>query len=84
MGDVLKFRIRYIVRGDWTVVDVIRDDLPPEEPDITRVIVPNDPRPPIALRGRALFRTNEWNLLYCKLGFKGPIGHGGERAIEIP
>lgn len=79
----MKIRIRYIVRGAWTVVDVIREDLPEDEPDITRVIVPNDPHPPVALRGRALFRSNEWNLIYGKLGFKEPIGLGGERTLEI-
>lgn len=81
----MKFRIRYIVRGDWTVVDIIREDLAPDEPDITRVILPNSPpeNPPIAVRGRALFRTTEWNLLYGKCGFKEPIGLGGERTLEI-
>lgn len=80
----MKFRIRYIVRGDWTMVDVIREDLPADEPDITRAVVPNDTRPPVALRGRALFRTNEWSLLYCSLGLRGPIGLGGEKTVEIP
>lgn len=64
------FRIRYTVRGDWTLVDVIRVDGSDED------------RP--GARGHVMFRTYEWNLLYTKLRFKGPIGLAGERELTIP
>jgi hypothetical protein len=79
----MKIRIKYLVRGDWTFVDVTRLDVPDGEPDITHVIQPNGGTEQVAVRGRAVFPTYEWNLLCGKLGFRGPVGRGGERVITV-
>lgn len=63
----MKIRLRYLVRGGMTTVELWRVD-------------GDDP----GKRGYAHLRTYEWNLLYGKLGFKGPIGFGGEREIDVP
>lgn len=64
------FKIRYSVRSDWTMVEVVRVDGGLED------------KP--GSRGYVMLRTYEWNLLYGKLRLKGPIGLGGERELTIP
>lgn len=55
------FRIRYQLRGEWTCVDVNRLD--GEHAD--------------RFRGRILFRTAEWTLLYARLGQRSPMACAG-------
>jgi hypothetical protein len=77
-GWLMVFKIRYTVRGEWTLVDVIRADVPPDEACHSAGV------PLMNVRGRVLFRTYEWAHLFGRLGFKGQVGHAGEREISIP